>query len=36
MLADNVEEFISANHKAVLTTYRRNGNAQMSIIVVGA
>ncbi len=36
MLADNLEEFISANHKAVLTTYRRNGNAQMSIIVVGA
>ena len=36
MLANNVREFISTNHKAVLTTYRRNGNAQMSIIVVGS
>ena len=36
MLADNVRDFMSANHKAVLTTYRQNGNAQMSIIVVGA
>ncbi len=35
MLADNVKDFISTNHKAVLTTYRGNGNAQMSIIVVG-
>ena len=35
MLADNVRDFISTNHKAVLTTYRGNGNAQMSIIVVG-
>ncbi len=35
MLTDNVKDFLSTNHKAVLTTYRRNGNAQMSIIVVG-
>ncbi len=35
MLADNVQEFLSTNHKSVLTTYRKNGNAQMSIIVVG-
>ena len=36
MLDDKVTDFISSNHKAVLTTYRKNGNAQMSIIVVGA
>ena len=35
MLTDNIRDFISTNHKAVLTTYRRNGNAQMSIVVVG-
>ena len=35
MLTDEVKDFISTNHKAVLTTYRGNGNAQMSIIVVG-
>ena len=35
MLTDKVKEFMSTNHKAVLTTYRKNGNAQMSIIVVG-
>ena len=35
MLDDNVTDFISTNHRAVLTTYRRNGIAQMSIIVVG-
>ncbi len=35
MMADNVRDFMSANHKAVLTTFRKNGNAQMSIIVVG-
>ena len=35
MLANNVRDFISTNHKAVLTTYRKNGNAQMSVIVVG-
>ncbi len=35
MRTDNVKDFLSNNHKAVLTTYRKNGNAQMSIIVVG-
>ena len=35
MLTNEVRDFISTNHKAVLTTYRGNGNAQMSIIVVG-
>ena len=36
MLSDNVKNFLSANHQAVLTTFRRNGGAQMSIITVGA
>ena len=36
MLADNVKEFVSANHQAVLTTFRRSGAAQMSIVTVGA
>ena len=36
MLSDNVKIFLSANHQAVLTTFRRDGGAQMSIITVGA
>ena len=36
MLSDNVKNFLSANHQAVLTTFRRDGGAQMSIITVGA
>ena len=36
MLDDNVKEFVGANHQAVLTTFRRNGAAQMSIVTVGA
>lgn len=36
MLSDNTKKFLSANHQAVLTTFRRDGGAQMSIITVGA
>ena len=36
MLSANVKEFVSANHQAVLTTFRKNGAAQMSIVTVGA
>ena len=35
MLQSNVKDFITQNHKAVLSTFRKNGNAQLSIIVVG-
>jgi PPOX class probable F420-dependent enzyme len=35
MLPDNVWNFISENHRAVLSTYRKDGAAQLSIIVVG-
>ena len=33
MLSEKVREFASQNHKAVLTTFRRNGAAQMSVVV---
>ena len=36
MLSDNTKEFLAGNHQAVLTTFRRDGGAQMSIITVGA
>ena len=36
MLSDKAREFISENHQAVLTTFRANGAAQMSIVTVGA
>lgn len=36
MLSDKVRKFLSQNHQAVLTTFRVNGAAQMSIIMVGA
>lgn len=36
MLPDNVRDFIAKNDKAVLSTFRRNGAAQLSIVVVGA
>ena len=36
MLPEDVIEFVSENHQAVLTTFRRNGSAQMSIVTVGA
>lgn len=35
MLDDRVKEFVSENHQAVLTTFRKNGAAQMSIVTVG-
>ena len=35
MLPENVIEFVSENHQAVLTTFRRDGAAQMSIVTVG-
>ena len=35
MLPQNVIEFVSANHQAVLSTFRRDGAAQMSIVTVG-
>ena len=35
MLPENVIEFVSANHQAVLTTFRKDGAAQMSIVTVG-
>ena len=36
MLPDSVRKFVSDNHRAVLTTFRRNGSAQMSIVTTGA
>ena len=35
MISDDVRAFVSENHMAVLTTFRRNGGVQMSIITVG-
>ena len=35
MLPDNIREFISNNDKAFLSTFRRSGAAQLSIVVVG-
>ncbi len=35
MLDEKVKDFVSANHQAVLTTFRANGAAQMSIVTVG-
>lgn len=34
-LTDKQKEFISANHNAVCTTFRRSGAAQSSIVTVG-
>ena len=36
MEMSDVAEFLRNNHDAVLTTFRRNGAAQMSIVTVGA
>ena len=36
MLPESVIEFVSENHQAVLTTFRRDGAAQMSIVTVGS
>ncbi len=35
MLSDNVRAFLAQHHRGVLTTFRRNGAAQMSIITCG-
>ena len=35
MLPSNIRDFISGNDKAVLSTFRRSGAAQLSIVVVG-
>ena len=35
MLPDKVRAFVSQNHHAVLTTFRRSGAAQMSLIITG-
>ena len=35
MLSDKVKEFAKGTHRGVLTTFRRNGAAQMSIISCG-
>ncbi len=35
MLADKIREFVAQNHHAVLSTFRRSGAVQMSIITVG-
>ncbi len=35
MLPDKIRDFISNNDKAVLSTFRRSGAAQLSIVVVG-
>lgn len=35
MLPDNVREFAKGTHRGVLTTFRRNGAVQMSIVSCG-
>ena len=35
MLPDKIREFVTENHRAVLSAFRRNGAAQMSILSVG-
>ena len=35
MIPDNTKDFIAKNNKAVLSTFRKDGNAQLSIVVVG-
>ncbi len=35
MLPENVKSFVSENRQAVLTTFRRNGAAQLSIVTCG-
>lgn len=35
MLQDKIRDFISKNDKAVLSTFRRSGAAQLSIVAVG-
>lgn len=35
-LTESARDFIAANRQAVLTTFRRSGAAQMSVVTVGA
>ena len=35
MLSEKASKFLSENHNGVLTTFRRNGAAQMSIVTCG-
>lgn len=35
MLSENVREFVAEHHKAVLSTFRKNGMAQLSVVVAG-
>jgi PPOX class probable F420-dependent enzyme len=35
MVSDKVRDFVGENHHGVLTTFRGNGAAQMSIVIVG-
>ena len=35
MLTQQMETFLTENHNAVLTTFRKNGAAQMSIVTIG-
>ena len=35
MLSDKVREIVTLNHQAVLTTFRKSGAIQMSIVTVG-
>ena len=35
MLPANVSEIVTRNHEAVVTTFRKNGAVQMSIVTVG-
>ena len=35
MLSEQAKAFIAEHHKAVLNTFRKNGMAQLSVIVVG-
>ena len=35
MLSEKIRRFLTENHNAVITTYRRNGAAQMSIVTCG-
>ncbi|MCH8206950.1 MAG: PPOX class F420-dependent oxidoreductase [Chloroflexi bacterium] len=35
MVSDKIRDFVSENHRGVLTTFRGNGAAQMSIVSVG-
>ncbi|MEX0762014.1 MAG: PPOX class F420-dependent oxidoreductase [Dehalococcoidia bacterium] len=35
MIPDSIRKFLEANHKAVLSTFRANGSAQLSVVLCG-